>query len=199
MNYANEDDVWKNVDPDHLWVLDKLILSKKLYYNSGPVGLDVPHPGHYIVRPCVNMLGLGLGAQKVWLDKDTCHLPVGHFWCEWFDGRHLSIDYHWGKQVLAVEGSKPENTFTRWTHWVRVSDRIKFPSILKQFQDVYEYINCEFIGGKLIEVHFRHNQDFDGNITHFIPVWDGESTVPPDGYIYKEYPDVHGRIGAFVK
>ena len=57
--------------PDHIWILDKLILSRKLKYNCGPVGLDVPR-GWYIVRPCVNMLGLGLGAQKVWLEKETC-------------------------------------------------------------------------------------------------------------------------------
>lgn len=194
-----EDLVWKTADPNDLWVLDKLILSKKLNYNCGPVGLDVPNPGYYIVRPCVNMLGLGLGAQKVWLEKDTTHLPLGYFWCEWFNGRHLSIDYHWGKQVLAVEGHKPDTTFTRWDHWVKVSDRLKLPSILLELQTKYEWINCEFIGKKLIEVHFRHNEDFAGNITHFIPVWKSESTEPPPGYIYKDYPDVHGRIGAFVK
>lgn len=199
MALSPEEQVWIDADPNDLWVLDKLILSKKLYYNCGPVGLNVSVPGYYIVRPCVNMLGLGLGTQKLWLDSNTNHLPVGHFWCEWFEGRHLSIDYHWGKQVLAVEGHKPETTFTRWDHWVKVSDRIKLPSILNEFQEKYEWINCEFIGKKLIEVHFRHNEDFTGNITHFIPVWDNESTSPPDGYTYREYPDVHGRIGAFVK
>jgi hypothetical protein len=66
-----EDRVWQTINPDDIWVMDKLILSRKLYYKCGPVGLDVPKPGHYIVRPCVNMLGLGLGSQKVWLDKDT--------------------------------------------------------------------------------------------------------------------------------
>jgi len=194
-----EDLVWKTIDPMDMWVLDKLILSKRLGYNCGPVGLDVSVPGYYIVRPCVNMLGLGLGAQKVWLDKDTTHLPVGHFWCEWFDGRHLSIDYQNGKQVLAVEGHKPETTFTKWDHWVKVSDRIKFPTVLEEFKEKYECINCEFIGKKLIEVHFRKNEDFNNNIVHFIPVWEGEDTTPPEGYRYIEYPDVHGRIGAFVK
>jgi hypothetical protein len=198
MEYA-EDQVWKTIDTDHMWVLDKLILSRKLYYNCGPVGLDVPKPGHYIVRPCVNMLGLGLGAQKVWLEKSTKHLPVGYFWCEWFEGRHLSIDYYQGKQVLAVEGHKPETTFTRWDHWVRVSDRISMPDIIKPFVSKYEWINIEYIGRKVIEVHFRHNQDFENNITHFIPVWEGQDTVPPEGYTYIDYPDVHGRIGAFVK
>jgi hypothetical protein len=194
-----EDIVWASIDPDDIWVMDKLILSRKMYYNSGPVGLDVPHPGYYIVRPCVNMLGLGLGAQKVFLEKDTCHLHVGHFWCEWFEGRHLSIDYHWGKQTLAVEGIKPADTFTKWSHWLKVADRIKLPNILNEFATRHEWINCEFIGGKLIEVHLRHNEDFDGNITHFIPVWEGESIDPPDGYKYRVYPDVHGRIGAFIK
>lgn len=194
-----EDIVWKTIDPDDIWVLDKLILSRKMYYNCGPVGLDVPHPGYYIVRPCVNMLGLGLGAQRVWLDQDTTHLPLGHFWCEWFEGRHLSIDYHWGKQALAVEGHKSNDTFTRWKHWVKVSDRLRLPECVRDFGKKYEWMNCEFIGGKLIEVHFRHNEDFEGNITHFIPVWEGEDTEPPDGYTYKKYPDLHGRIGAFVK
>jgi len=198
MEYA-EDLVWKNIDPDDLWVLDKLILGRKLFYNCGPVGLDVPKPGHYIVRPCVNMQGLGLGAQKVWLDKSTKHLPVGYFWCEWFDGRHLSIDYHNGKQALAVEGHKPDTTFTKWDHWVKVSDRIKIPDIIKPFADKHEWINIEYIGKRVIEVHFRHNQDFEGGITHFIPVWTGQDTIPPEGYQYITYPDVHGRIGAFVK
>ena len=30
---STEDDVWKNIDPDDIWVLDKLILSRKLGYN----------------------------------------------------------------------------------------------------------------------------------------------------------------------
>jgi hypothetical protein len=200
MSDTAEDLVWQTIDPDDIWALDKLILSRKLYYNCGPVGLDVSRPGYYIIRPCVNMQGLGLGTQRVWLEKDTAHLPVGHFWCEWFEGRHLSIDYRNGKQSLAVEGHKSADTFTRWDHWVRVADRIALPKILKPFVEKYEWINCEFIGKRLIEVHFRHNEDFAGGITHFIPVWEGESFAePPDGYTYRAYPDVHGRIGAFVK
>lgn len=194
-----EDLVWKTIDPDDIWVMDKLILSRKLGYNCGPVGLDVPTPGYYIVRPCVNMLGLGLGAKKVWIEKETMDLPLGYFWCEWFEGRHLSIDYHKGLQVLCVEGIKPSNTFSRWSEWRRTKDVVSIPKIIEPFMKKYEWINCEFIGDKLIEVHFRHNEDFEGGINHFIPVWEGEDTTPPIGYKYKEYPDIHGRIGAFVK
>lgn len=194
-----EDEVWNTIDPNDLWVLDKLILSRKLNYTCGPVGLDVPAPSHYIVRPCVNMMGLGLGADRVWLEKDTTHLPLGYFWCEFFEGRHISVDYLWGKQQLAVEGHKPFDTFVRWQRWCRVNDTIELPGLLSPFAIKYQWINCEFINGKLIEVHFRQNQDFDNNINEFIPVWQEESTDPPTGYRYINYPDLHGRIGAFVK
>jgi hypothetical protein len=76
---------------------------------------------------------------------------------------------------------------------------IPFPKMLHSISHPHKWINCEFIGGNLIEVHLRHNEDFDGNISHFIPVWEGESISPPDGYIYRIYPDIHGRVGAFVK
>lgn len=199
MQDSAEDRVWQTIDPDDIWVMDKLILSRKLGYDCGPVGLDVTTPGLYIVRPCVNMLGLGLGAQRVWLDCETMHLPVGHFWCEWFLGVHLSVDYHWGEQTLCVEGFKNSDSFTHWDEWKRVDDTVPLPSILNNLAKKYEWINCEFIDGKLIEVHLRHNEDFDGGIDHFIPVWEGQSTVPLEGYTYRDYPDIHGRIGAFVK
>ena len=194
-----EDHVWQTIDPDLIWVMDKLIVSRKMRYNCGPVGLDVPHPGFYIVRPCVNMLGLGLGAEKMWLEKDTCNLPYGYFWCEWFEGRHLSVDYFYGKQELCVEGRKSADTFTHWDDWTRTDDVIPFPKMLHSISHPHKWINCEFIGGKLIEVHLRRNEDFDEHTEHFIPVWAGQDTTPPEGYTYREYPDVHGRIGAFVK
>lgn len=195
---SEEDFVWQNIHPDDIWVMDKLILSRKLGYVCGPVGLDVPSPGYYIVRPVINMMGLGLGAQKVYIEKETMHLPVGHFWCEWFEGNHYSIDYNYGEQTLAVQGHKPEDTFTRWDEWRKIETYIPLPNILKQFK-TREWLNCEYIGGKLIEVHFRRNEDFSNGISHFIPVWEGQDTTPPANYKYIEYPDVHGRIGAFVK
>ena len=193
-----EDIYWKTADADEIWVYDKLILSRKLGYKCGPAGIDVPEPGWYIVRPCVNVMGLGLGAKKMHLPQYTIDLDPGYFWCEWFEGRHLSIDYEYGKQVLCVEGFKSEDTFTKWDKWVATDDQIPFPKVLEQFVNKPN-INCEFIGGKLIEVHFRSNPDFDHNIMEFIPVWKGQSIDPPEGYRYIDYPDVHGRIGAFVK
>jgi len=195
---SDEDIFWKNADPDHLWLMDKLILSRKLGYTCGPTGLDVPMPGYYIVRPCVNLMGLGLGAEKVYIEKETMHLPLGYFWCEWFEGRHLSVDYQYGLPKLCVEGFKKPDTFTRWDRWVKTNDFVHFPDVLDDFIH-YPKVNCEFIGGKLIEVHLRGNPDFEEDIQEFIPVWNGQSTVPPKGYRYVDYPDVHDRIGAFIK
>lgn len=199
MDLTDEDLVWLSTDPDDLWILDKLILSRKLGYVCGPTGLSVPKPGWYIVRPCVNMIGLGMGAQKMWLEKETDHLPLGFFWCEFFTGRHLTVDYNYGTQTLCVEGIKPENTFIRWEGWQRVDDKCSPPDFLKPFFQRYEWINCEYIGDKLIEVHLRKNQDFNLAKDHFIPVWEGQETIPPEGYTYIEYPDLHGRIGAFTR
>ena len=193
-----EDIYWKTADADEIWVYDKLILSRKLGYKCGPAGIDVPEPGWYIVRPCVNVMGLGLGAKKMHLPQYTIDLDPGYFWCEWFEGRHLSIDYEYGKQVLCVEGFKSKDTFTQWDKWIKTNDQIPFPKVLDQFKTKAN-INCEFIGGNLIEVHLRSNPDFEQNITEFIPVWKDQSTEPPLGYRYIDYPDVHGRIGAFIK
>ena len=202
-NDTAEDEVWKTISPDHIWVMDKLIIARKMGYSCGPVGLDVPNPGWYMVRPCINMQGMGLGAQKVWIDKDTQHLPAGHFWCEFFTGRHFSVDYAYGLPKLIVEGFKREDTFMEWDRWAKVDDWpaieccLHFPKILDDFIH-WPIVNCEFIGGKLIEVHFRENEDFKDGITEVLPVWEGQSTQPPPGYRYISYPD-QKRLGAFVK
>jgi hypothetical protein len=194
-----EEEVWNTADPRDLWILDKLVLSKRLGYTCGPTGTDVPTPNYYIVRPCVNAFGLGLGTQRVYIESSTDHLPPGHFWCEIFYGRHLSVDYHYGLQVLCVEGFKDTDTFTHWNKWIRTKDYVNRPSIIMPFLKKYEWVNCEYIGDKLIEIHFRNNPDFTENRQEFIPVWEGEETTPPEGYEYIDYPDVHGRIGAFIK
>ena len=167
------------------------------------MGIDVPTPGYYIVRPCVNALGLGLGAQKVWLEKETMHLPYGYFWCEWFEGEHFSVDFlpSYGTKTYTIQGFKREDTLTRWDKWIQVEHQKQhvIPSILYPAILGYHLINVEYINDKPIEVHFRGNEDFKGGIKEFIPVWEGQDTTPPEGYAYRDYPDVHGRIGAFVK
>ena len=204
MEDTAEDLVWKSINPDHIWVLDKLILSKKLGYNCGPTGIDVPQPGWYIVRPCINAMGMGLGAQRIFIEKETMHLPLGYFWCEWFDGDHYSVDYlpEYGTKILTVKGTKEsKEELVKWCKWEKVNHKKehKIPNLLFPIILNYYRINLEYIGNKLIEVHFRENEDFKNSISEFIPVWEGQETTPPDGYKFINYEDVGGRIGAFVK
>ena len=55
---------FSQIETEDLWVLDKLILSKKLGYKCGPKGIDVPNRGRYIIRPCVNIMGMGEGSSS---------------------------------------------------------------------------------------------------------------------------------------
>ena len=210
-----EDEAWLNCHPDDLWIFDKLIVAKKLGYICGPVGIDVPKPGRYIVRPCVNIMGMGQGASIEYLTEDTDALTkynvytnnnnkLGYFWCEVFEGRHLSVDYKTNpnqrsiKQGLTVEGFRSKNNpLWKFDKWVRINEYIKFPKVLYALQGKYDCINCEFIGNKLIEVHLRPNHDID-DFNEAIPVWNNESITPPENYIYVEDKD-YNRIGFFKR
>ncbi len=199
MKYDSDSDAWLNSPNDKLWVFDKLLLSKHLGYTCGPVGVDVPTPGTYIVRPCMNLLGMGIGASFVDLVDSTDHLPVGYFWCEIFTGRHISVDYYKTKQILAVEGSRnSDSPLWKFDKWIKLDDEIKFPDSFIDLFDVYDYINVEYIDGKLIELHFRTNPDFEYGNSIAIPVWNHEELNVPDGYTYVYKPD-YKRKGFYIK
>ena len=169
----NDIDCWNTIDPSDLWVTDKLLLSKNLGYLCGPAGLPIPYDGHYIVRPCVNYRMMSRGASIQYLQKDCDIIPDGYFWCEVFEGRHLSFDFHYGEQVLAVEGFRNDpKRIDRFSMWKKVSDIYTVPTVLKDIVNRYEWVNLEVIGDKVIEVHFRYNDDFSGhNSDVIIPVW----------------------------
>ena len=210
---------WNRIEPRHLWIYNKLILSQRLGYTCGPAGLEVPRPGFFIVRPVMNLMGMGRHARIEYLERDTEHLHPGEFWCEIFEGDHISVDYeyfrptsgyypkwheehsvdfHVRRQRLAVKGHKHSEDLYKFTRWEKVDVEIPYPKILTTI-GLYRYgwINCEFIGGKLIEVHFRRNPDFRYNNTQAIPVWDGEEIHPPDGFEYIEERD-HTRKGFYI-
>ena len=174
-------DVFNNISLDDLWCVDKLILSKKLGYECGPAGIPPSVSGQYIVRPIVNLKMMGVGATKQYLDSDS--IPDGYFWCEMFTGRHLSFDYHWGKQTLAVEGFRSDtNRLDRFSRWTKIDEKFKLPEILQTVADRYSWFNVEVIGNNVIEVHFRYNDDFaNHNANTIIPVWQDEFYSSPAG------------------
>jgi hypothetical protein len=199
MKYDSDSEAWLNSPNDKLWIFDKLLLSKHLGYTCGPVGVDVPTPGTYIVRPCTNLLGMGIGASFVDLVDSTDHLPIGYFWCEIFTGQHISVDYYKTKQILAVEGSRnSDSPLWKFDKWIKLDDEIKFPDSFIDLFDTYDYINVEYIDGKLIELHFRTNPDFEYGNSIAIPVWNHEELNVPDGYTYVYKPD-YKRKGFYIK
>jgi hypothetical protein len=197
--YKNDYEAWFATDPSDLWVFDKLILSRICGYSCGPRGARVPRPDKYIVRPISNFEGMGQGAHIQFLEYETMDLPHGFFWSEIFIGPHLSVDYTDGEPVLTVSGTHDkERPLQRFSYWVKIPNTIPLPDFLVDISRRYRFINCEFIGGKLIEVHLRHNPDFSHGNTEMIPVWPGESTVTPYGFRYIPDTDEEDRVGIFV-
>lgn len=193
------EDEFQNIHVDDLWIYNKLQLSKKLNYLCGPVGMNVPFSGLYIVRPCVNFQGMGRSAQIIQIESFTDHLNTGDFWCEVFHGSHLSVDYHFQEPVLTVRGYRnSKNSLSKWNSWIRVNEHIEFPSILKNLTLNYEWINCEFIDSKLIEVHVRRNEDFRFNNRIAIPVWRNDEFRTYSNMTFVSDPD-YERLGFWIQ
>ena len=181
-----DENVWPVTHRDDLWVFDKLMLSRYLGYECGPAGVKVPRPGEYVVRPIYNLFGMGLLARVENIESSTYHLHPAEFWCEKFDGRHISVDYEKGRQIVAFEGLRRDgDPLYKFTHWSRIEEQFEYPAILNTGQHFlrgrYSRVNCEFVNGKLIEVHLRSGaQDLPENIDRVEVIWDphGEKEHP---------------------
>lgn len=177
---------WESVDPEDLWVFDKLIVARKAGHKCGPAGSNVPKPGNYIIRPVINTFGMGYMARIEHIEHSANNIHPGEFWCEIFEGRHFSIDYEWGKQNLIVQGFKHHRyPLQRFSRWEKVEKNVALPLFLENLGNKYQFINCEFIEDKLIEIHFRRNPDFRWGNSVMIPKWMDEET--PSGIVGMRY------------
>lgn len=121
------------------------------------------------------------------------------FWCEIFEGEHLSVDFREKQSELVVLGTRNlEDPYYKWKKWEKIELQIKFPEILNDLRGNYEWINCEFIGNKLIEVHFRQNPDFRYKNSVAIPVWDDWDDEKHKNMKFIEDKD-YFRKGFYVK
>ena len=199
MYFLECDDEWKQIHPSDLWVYNKLFLSRVLNYTCGPAGTTVPKPDFYIVRPSFNLFGMSLFARREWIENRTDNIHPSEFWCEIFGGEHLSVDYHHQQQDLVILGKKNHNDpIHQWRKWEKVDRIVNFPDVLKNLNKNYEWINCEFIGGNLIEVQFRRNPNFRYGNTVAIPVWGEKIERNYEGYQFIEDPS-YERKGFWVK
>lgn len=175
-----DSDAWQKY-PQHRWVFNKLTLSLKLGYNAGPAGLMVPNEGDYIIRPVYNLSGMGVNARREYLNRgDVNSTKPGEFWCEFFHGPNVTIDYEWdyvnGERVLrpvfAAQGFRTSPKLYRFNAWKKIDPPIwKLPEWINEFQDVPR-INLEFVHDQLIEIHLRPGIDFPDGATQIIPIWD---------------------------
>lgn len=197
MEYISDNDVWKQCPTDYLWIYDKLILAVKCGHLAAPAGIAVPTAGNYIVRPITNIRMMGRGARKQWLTpQDTDLVPDGYFWSEYFEGRHTSVDFHYGLQTLAVEGFRDDpNRLDRFSRWEKINDHYTFPSVLQDLWKLTPWVNVEYVDRKIIEVHLRWNDDFSNHNSDVIyPVWKDNPLPQPQNSTW--YPSVSGdRLG----
>ena len=196
-----EELAWKTVKPEHAWVLDKLQLALRLGHIAGPRGVEVPKPGRYIVRPTTNPFGMEGSVSFVEFEKTwTCDVPPGYFWSEIFNGPHSTVDYSWGRLMFtAIAERDSKGRFCSWKKVPNTMHKITLPQCLKSVLEQYPLANIEAIGGNIIEVHLRGNPDFLYGNSEFLPVYAGQSTVPPTGYEFINCQEENGRIGAFIR
>lgn len=191
-------DEWNLIHQSDLWAYNKLYLSRLLGYSCAPAGCPVPKPSSYIVRPSINLLGMGRFSRIEWIDKDTEHFHPAEFWCEIFEGPHISVDFWNKKSELVVLGERDEDEpLYKWKKWTKIDKHIEFPDVLNDLKGNYEWINCEFIGNKLIEVHFRRNPDFRYGNNVAIPVWKGDKSQKIEEFTFIEDKD-YLRRGFFI-
>ena len=199
--------------PQHRWVFNKLELSQKLGYECGPACVAIKHSGMYVVRPIYNLYGMGVSARFTYLSRDDKsdiqnhkHIPPGHFWCQKIEGEHHSIDYryvydgkngihsHW-EPFNTLVAEKDDLKFTKWTKIK--NEYFELPNWIDELQDC-GFINIEFIGGKIIEIHLRTGNDMveeDPIGTIVIPVWKDTPNKLIEEHIVMDYIQHENRDG----
>jgi len=170
-------EAWHLYPHYRLWA-NKLFVAEEFGYKCGPAGVPVPKEAKYIVRPIMNLAGMGVGARILTLAPEEIEkVPAGYFWCEVFTGQHLSIDYvkkdNYFHLLNAYEGINSEDDLTRFRKWTKLDCfHIFLPEKLKKL-DVPR-LNIETIDGNVIEVHLRNGFDHMMQYEEIIPVFKGD-------------------------
>jgi len=172
------------------WVFNKLEVAMKLGYDCGPAGVPITKDGYYIVRPIYNLYGMGIGAKKKYLSlKDDSegmidheHISPGYFWCEWFSGKHHSVDFkkqngRWVAFNEVIGYHYNEDNLVKFERWEVVEPSFKLPEWVHELS-TEKYLNIESKDNNIIEIHLRSGNDqmWDldvGSIAY--PVWSGDN------------------------
>jgi hypothetical protein len=177
MNDAEAYATYKN---QRKW-FNKLWLAEKLNYYCGPAGIAPNKSGWYIVRPIMNLSGMGVGAKKKYISAGEISVVYpGNFWCEWFEGSQYSVCFEWDKkwkQKSCWRAERDTNNLSKFKKWIRYDHKIF--NLPDMFNELHENnitsINVEFIDDNIIEVHLRNSPDPDYD--EIIPIWEGEEIL----------------------
>lgn len=183
---------------DNHWY-DKLHLSRSLGYECG-IG-SILYSGVWIVRPRINLDGMGKDAKIGYFEKGT-KIDPAMFYCEVFEGRHITIDYVFKRgqwhQTNTFEGFNTPDNLVQFRRWMKVNYDYPIPQFLKDVEA--DHINIEVKGDRVIEVHLRPNPD-PIQYDDFWPIWSEDQKPPYDNYV--RIPDINdtglmGRLGFYV-
>lgn len=204
----SEEDWWHQPDDcdlwhdniKHRWVFNKLEVAVRCGYTAGPVPVLPPVAGYYCLRPIYNLIGMGIGAKRVYLDtvdNDVIYKDSypSSFWCEWFDGPHYSIDYEWKrgkwKPVFATQGFNTPENIVQFERWIKIDPPdIQLYGFIDDLKD-NKVLNIEFKGDKVLEIHLRHgniNGDWYGlDAKEIIPIWQNTPETVKTNYQAQGY------------
>jgi hypothetical protein len=167
--------------------------------------VSIPHSSNlsltnFTIETWVNPSQIKGDWQPLINKEDSSIVPDGFFWSEIFKGPHLSVDYHWGKQHLTVQGFRNDPyQLDRFSRWCKIKADIPLPAMLHDLKYYQEWINVEYIGNRVIEIHLRYNDDFTNhNADEIVPVWRGDSMITPPGYSWYHSP-AGDRLGFWIK
>jgi len=195
---AEEDFQTWRIFPKYRNLFNKMEIALQQGLKSGPAAVNPLHDGYYISRPIYNLYGMGIGAKKFWYSDDMYNqllnndvVPPGHFWCEWVEGDHLSIDFHrdpknnifYTRSVWQGRHYTSDN-LTQFSSWTRLESELHPYDIklkLPWNDEKVTAINLEYKGNYVIEAHLRLGNDPWDDLeigTVVTPVWDDADIDP---------------------
>lgn len=197
------------LEPNIRWVFNKLEVALLQNLHAGPAGTSPVIAGDYITRPIYNIFGMGISAKKFsfntsMTDAMNNHdiLEPGHFWCEWLDGPHYSIDYRrfddhkWRCTSHMVGEHYDDTNLTKFKQWTKLD-----PRDAPQYYDLplhpqhwsIKGVNVEMRQGKILEIHLRLGNDPFDHLpigTHIVPIWEDMEPLEGVEYMPNLYDDM---------
>lgn len=156
--YISDREVYHKLPVEDRWIMNKLSLAERLGHSCGPTGMIVPE-GDYCIRPIMNLYGQGAGGfffanVAPGVPRNFQNTP-GYFWCEWFDGDHIWIQYIDDVPVIYSENPVTNNVMA--TSVVRNADgaEVTAPPLPDMLKGISKYMMVEALGDKIIEVSPR--------------------------------------------